>query len=67
MTNTKKLWLILTLVMITSFGVLGLIGREIHIKAPPVPERVVSDDGTLLFTRSDIETGRQAWQSAGGM
>ena len=30
MANIKKLWLILTLVMITSFGILGLLGREIH-------------------------------------
>jgi nitric oxide reductase subunit B len=67
MNSTKRLWLILTLVMIASFGVLGLLGREIHVKAPPVPERVVSQDGTILFTRGDIETGRQAWQSAGGM
>jgi len=60
MANTKRLWLILTLVMITSFGALGLLGREIHIKAPPVPARVVSDDGAVLFTRADIDTGRQA-------
>ena len=67
MANIKKLWLILTLVMITSFGILGLLGREIHVKAPPVPARVVSDDGTVLFTGADIDTGRKAWQSAGGM
>lgn len=67
MTNTKKLWLILTLVMITSFGALGLLGREIYVRAPPVPERVISEDGTVLFRRADVDTGRQAWQSAGGM
>jgi nitric oxide reductase subunit B len=65
--NTKKLWLILGLVMITSFGVLGLLGREIYLQAPPIPPRVVSDDGSVLFTAADVETGRQAWQSAGGM
>ena len=67
MVNTKRLWLILTLVMFASFGVLGLIGREIHVKAPPVPARVVSQDGDVLFTEADVATGRQAWQSAGGM
>jgi nitric oxide reductase subunit B len=67
MRSTKKLWLILTLVMITSFGILGLLGREIHLQAPPVPARIVSDDGTVLFTRADVQIGRQAWQSAGGM
>ena len=67
MTNTRKLWLILTLITIGSFGVLGLIGREIYVTAPPVPARVVSEDGTVLFTGADVDTGRQAWQSAGGM
>ena len=67
MASTKRLWLTLTLVMITSFGALGFLGREIHMKAPPVPARVVSEDGTVLFTGTDVDTGRQAWQSAGGM
>jgi nitric oxide reductase subunit B len=67
MANTKRLWLILTLVMLTSFGALGLLGREIHVKAPPVPARVISEDGSVLFTSADVDTGRQAWQSAGGM
>ena len=67
MTNTRKLWLILTLIMISSFGVLGLLGREIYVQAPPVPARIVSEDGTVLYTGADVDTGRQAWQSAGGM
>ena len=53
--------------MLTSFGVLGLLGREIYVTAPPVPARVVSEDGTVLYTGADVDTGRQAWQSAGGM
>src|SRR5690606_3101770 len=28
--------------------------------------RIVSDSGQVLFTRSDLETGRQVWQSFGG-
>src|SRR6185436_15365414 len=67
MINTRKLWLILTLITISSFGVLGLLGREIYVTAPPVPARVVSEDGTVLYTGADVDTGRQAWQSAGGM
>ncbi len=67
MANTRKLWLILALIMISSFGVLGLLGREIYVQAPPVPARVVSEDGTVVFTGADVDTGRQAWQSAGGM
>lgn len=67
MHSTKKLWLVLGLVMITSFAILGLLGREIYVTAPPVPERIVDQDGAVLFSAEDIQTGRMAWQSAGGM
>src|SRR3546814_9508210 len=42
------------------------IGRDIHQTAPPIPERVVSESGQVLYTRADIDTGRQVWQSIGG-
>ena len=32
-----------------------------------MPERVVAEDGRVLYTRADIERGRQVWQSMGGM
>jgi hypothetical protein len=41
MTSTRKLWIILFAVLFGSFAVLLLIGRDIAIKAPPMPERVV--------------------------
>jgi len=31
-----------------------------------MPERVVSADGRTVYTRADIEKGRQVWQSIGG-
>lgn len=31
-----------------------------------MPERVLSEDGAIVFTRADIEQGRQVWQSIGG-
>jgi len=65
--NTKRLWLYLAIVMLASFAWLGLIGREIYHQAPPVPGQIVAEDGTVLYTRDDIETGRKVWQSAGGM
>src|SRR4051812_3158153 len=45
-----KLWVGLTLVMVASFVVLGYFGREIYRQAPPIPERVVTPDGAVLFT-----------------
>jgi nitric oxide reductase subunit B len=67
MDSTRKLWTGLGILLVVSFAVLLLMGGEIHRKAPPMPERVVSTDGTELFERADIERGRQVWQSLGGM
>src|SRR5690606_37623265 len=67
MTSTRKLWIILFAVLFGSFAVLLLIGRDIAIKAPPMPERVVTEGGETVYTRADIQRGRQVWQSMGGM
>jgi len=64
--NTRRLWFVLALVMAVSFTVLGLMGREIHRQAAPIPARVVDASGQVLVTKSDIETGQLAWQSMGG-
>ncbi|MDT8432949.1 MAG: nitric-oxide reductase large subunit [Bacteroidales bacterium] len=64
--NTKKLWIGFILVMIISFGILGIFGREIYRKAPPIPERVMTHEGTVLMTASDIKDGQNVWQSMGG-
>jgi nitric oxide reductase subunit B len=45
---------------------LGFLGRDVYQKAPPLPERVVTEDGRVLMSKSDILDGQQAWQSAGG-
>ena len=67
MSNTRKLWLGLVALLIASFSVLLWAGGEIFRAAPPVPEKVLSEDGHVVYTRADIETGRQVWQSIGGM
>ena len=67
MGTTRKLWLGLAALLITSFAVLIWAGGEIFRAAPPVPEQVVTQDGKTLYTRADIERGRQVWQSMGGM
>ena len=45
---------------------LGYFGREVYRQAPPVPERVVTSDGPVLFTGQDIKDGQNVWQSMGG-
>jgi nitric oxide reductase subunit B len=67
MNSTRKLWIGLTLLLVMSFSVLLWIGADINQNAPPVPERVVDAQGHVLYTRADIEKGRQVWQSMGGM
>ena len=63
----KRLWLILGTGMVFMFGILLLLGAQIYQQAPPMPESVKSQSGEVLFTRADIETGQNVWQSIGGM
>ncbi|MCC6920756.1 MAG: nitric-oxide reductase large subunit [Alphaproteobacteria bacterium] len=67
MTSTKRLWILLGILLVVSFGILLWAGTQISQAAPPMPERVVAEDGSAIYTRSDIEKGRQVWQSIGGM
>lgn len=67
MSSTRKLWLGLAALLVVSFGVLLWAGGEIFRAAPPMPERVTSESGQVVYTRADIERGRQVWQSMGGM
>ncbi len=62
----RRLWIALFLVIFGSFAVLGYYGYEIYMQAPPIPQRVVSSDGKLLFTSENILDGQNAWQSMGG-
>ena len=64
--KTKKLWIGFICVILLSFAVLGYYGYQIYIKAPPVPEKVVSENGTVIFTGQDIKDGQNIWQSIGG-
>jgi nitric oxide reductase subunit B len=64
--KTKKLWLGFIAVMVISFGVLLYYGREIYREAPPIPEKVVTENGQTLFTGQDIKDGQNVWQSLGG-
>src|SRR5688572_3986341 len=67
MSTTRKLWLGLATLLVVSFSVLLWAGGEIFRAAPPMPASVVTIDGRTVYSRADIETGRQVWQSIGGM
>ncbi|HEX2828674.1 MAG TPA: nitric-oxide reductase large subunit [Burkholderiales bacterium] len=66
MNATRKLWRWLGIVFLMSFAALGWMGREIYLAAPPIPTKVVSESGEVLFGPGDVERGQQAWRAAGG-
>ena len=66
MSTTRRLWLGLALLLAATFSVLLWQGREIYHAAPPLPDKVVSASGSVLYTRADIDAGRVVWQSIGG-
>ncbi len=63
----RKLWLVALAVLVVSFGILGWIGTRIYQEMPPIPDRVVSTDGTEVIGSGEIGRGQNVWQSLGGM
>ncbi len=64
--NFRKLWIGFIIVIVASFSVLGFFGLEIYRKAPPIPEKVMTADGQVLWSGQDIRDGQNVWQSMGG-
>src|SRR6185436_2504218 len=65
MNATRKLWPGLAIVFVLSFAVLGWLGREIYLAAPPYPE-VKTEAGRTLYGAGEIKEGQRAWLAAGG-
>lgn len=63
----RRLWLMLTAVIVFSFAILGWIGVRIYQEMPPIPERVVTTDGTTMIEEGAIVAGQHVWQTMGGM
>lgn len=61
-----KLWIVLGVIVAAAFSVLGYFGLEIYRQAPPIPQRVVTTDNVVIFTKDDILNGQNVWQSLGG-
>lgn len=62
----KQRWLILLLVLIASFGVLGIGGRQIALNAPPIPASVVGPEGRELVGAGQILAGQKSYLGHGG-
>ena len=63
----KRLWTGLILVTIFGFVVLLWIGTRIFTEKPPIPDRVVTSDGTVVINTGEISQGQSVWQAMGGM
>ena len=65
--TVRRLWALLVVTMVIMFSILLYFGSKIYHEAPPIPGRVVTESGVLLFTLEDIQVGQNVWQSTGGM
>jgi len=63
----RRLWIALIAVVAVSFAVLGWIGTRIYQQAPPIPERVLTTEGSEVFGPGMIREGQNVWQALGGM
>ncbi len=55
------------LVMIFGFLVLGILVYRTYTASMPLPDKVVSHSGQLLFTKADISRGQELYQARGLM
>ena len=66
--TVSKGWIqAVVLVVLFGFFVLGLLAYRTYMAQPPVPARVVDENGSLLFTGSDISEGQQVFLHNGLM
>jgi nitric oxide reductase subunit B len=63
----KKLWILFGGVIIVGFAVLGWAGWRIYQEKPPIPEAVITPDGTVVISREEVTEGQNVWQAMGGM
>ena len=54
----KRLWIAFALVMVLSFLVLGWIGTRIYQEMPPLPDKVVTTDGTVIVDEGKFKLAR---------
>lgn len=64
----SKVWAqVAVLTFLLGFTGLGILAVLIYAKVAPIPARVVTPAGTLLFDRGDIQDGQNVFQRYGLM
>jgi nitric oxide reductase subunit B len=55
------------LTFLVGFVVLGIMAYKVYTQHPPIPEKVVSETGEVVFTGQDIQSGQQVFRRYGLM
>jgi nitric oxide reductase subunit B len=55
------------LTYLIGFSILGVLAYVVYQEQPPIPDRVVTQDGKTIFTREDILDGMNVFQRYGIM
>src|SRR4030095_5595815 len=55
------------LTYLIGFSILGVLAYVVYQEQPPIPDRVVTQDGKTIFTRADILDGMNVFQRYGIM
>jgi nitric oxide reductase subunit B len=64
----SPLWFQVSIVtFLFGFTVLGILASKIYHQHPPIPQRVVATNGSLLFTGNEIMAGQHLFQKYGLM
>jgi nitric oxide reductase subunit B len=64
----SSLWLqAALLVFVIGFAVLGYLAYRVYADRPPLPQRVLAPDGSVLFTADDVMAGQHIFQKYGLM
>ena len=64
----SSLWLQVAIVtFLAGFAVLLYLAYRVHAEPPPIPGRMVAEDGSTLFTGDDIMAGQHIFQKYGLM
>jgi nitric oxide reductase subunit B len=64
----SSLWLqVAVLTFVVGFTVLGILAYLITAEHPPIPQRVLRPDGTVLFAAADVMGGQHVFQKYGLM
>ncbi len=66
--TVSSVWLqFAALTFLAGFTVLGILAYLVNSERPPIPERVVTESGEVLFTSDDIMAGQHVFQKYGLM